>query len=114
MRRGSAKRAGIKSLYFIATEYSCYVKIGISQDVMARLSELQGANAEPLSLLLHFPIDDPGREVELHEALQDYRMCGEWFEPNPWLNQAMLKLRAGEPLDTVIAWLNAELKREAA
>lgn len=114
MSRRRQKNSGVKSLYFIACDDSRYVKIGLSQDVRARLSELQGANAECLSLLLHFPIDDEALEIEMHQALQEFRMCGEWFQPNPWLNQAMLKLRAGAKLEDVIAWLNAELKQEAA
>jgi hypothetical protein len=106
-----------KSMYFIACEESLYVKIGVSQDVRARLAELQGANAEQLLLLLHFPLqgmDEITGEGSLHEALREFRMCGEWFRPNPWLNQAMLRLRAGKSIDAVVAWLRAELEREAA
>lgn len=105
-----------KSIYFIAAYDSLCVKIGVSQDVLARLSELQGANAEYLELLLHFPVDGDAKaaEAELHEAFREYRKHGEWFAPNQLLNQTMLRLKKGEPLDQVLAWLKTQPVGEPA
>lgn len=110
MTRRRSRPNAKRSIYFIAAYDSLRVKIGVSQDVLARLSELQGANAEYLELLLHFPVDGDAKsaEAELHEAFQAYRLRGEWFAPSQLLNQTMLRLKKGEPLDQVLDWLKVQ------
>ena len=63
-------------VYFIAREG--HVKIGWSQDVDRRLSELQIGSATALSLRGTFPgkLSDESR---MHERFSEFRESGEWF-----------------------------------
>lgn len=53
------------------------VKIGRAADVAARLASLQTACVEVLELIAVLKND---REAELHDALADHRIRGEWFD----------------------------------
>ncbi len=63
-------------VYFIGSGTA--VKIGISVNVVSRLSSLQTASAKPLELLAVVP---GGRETEsaLHSLFVEYWISGEWF-----------------------------------
>lgn len=64
------------SVYFVKS--GKHFKIGYSDDVPRRLSQLRTGCAEPLELLAVIP--GPMRlEKQLHELLCGYRAQGEWF-----------------------------------
>lgn len=66
-------------VYFVESGVGGPVKIGWSQDVERRVTELQTANAMPLRLLGKIPgrMCDEGR---LHERFAHLRMEAEWFQ----------------------------------
>jgi hypothetical protein len=72
-----------KTVYIMQCSETKVIKIGISHDPLARLSALQVGHPFPLSIVR---LIDPRRftaekiEKELHKALDDFRLCGEWFD----------------------------------
>jgi hypothetical protein len=67
------------AVYFVKS--GKHFKIGYSDDVPRRLSQLRTGCAESLDLLAVIP--GPMRlEKQLHELLRDYRAQGEWFRYN--------------------------------
>ena len=60
-----------------------HTKIGIANDIQARIRTLQTGNASRLYLICYVAVssrDDAERIESLcHEELRDERMCGEWF-----------------------------------
>lgn len=82
-----AKRASdMYHVYFIGNEFGA-VKIGVSKDIMKRLSTLQTGSSMELSLLrlLTFRGENADKkayrcERVLHEEFQTHRICGEWFD----------------------------------
>lgn len=65
------------------------LKIGYSRDSNNRLSSLQTGNPNKLILLWTFEAADRGTEKEIHKALEDYRLQGEWFK---WCREVMVYL----------------------
>ena len=58
-----------------------YYKIGIAQDVMDRLSNLQIGNPFEISMVKHVRVFHPYvLEEELHCRQERYRTSGEWFK----------------------------------
>lgn len=73
------------------------IKIGYSEDVKTRMSDLQGANPYELVLIhkLHGDRTDEGR---MHKRFFDFRIYGtrsEWFFPSPELTTYIERLRTG-------------------
>ena len=64
--------------YVIYSHLNKAVKVGYASDLASRISSIQLATAEKLSLLFTF---QGGRDTELflHKLLADYRIRGEWF-----------------------------------
>ncbi len=81
MERTLVERTG-SSVYFVAAGER--VKIGWSRNVVARISQLQTANPEPISLLGVMP-GGLALERQLHRQFHDARLAGEWFEKTPEL-----------------------------
>lgn len=65
-------------IYFIKSTRSNVVKIGVANDVHARLLSLQTANAARLVLIAEMPGDERYERM-LHQAFAEYRIRGEWF-----------------------------------
>lgn len=76
-------------LYLIATVHAGVetspIKIGIATNPRARLRELQTASPYLLALHEYWQVDLGARffEAEIHDALTDKRLRGEWFDLEP-------------------------------
>lgn len=81
-------------VYLIAASTG-HIKIGIAQNVSARLRGLQNAHGEPLALLAECA---GGRALEqrLHKTLATYRLKGEWFRRGPWVEALIEGMAANE------------------
>lgn len=66
------------AVYFIA-DGTGHVKIGISNDVPARMAQLQTGNPTRLRLLAVCPGGEP-LERQLHQQFAHVRAEGEWFQ----------------------------------
>ena len=69
-------------LYFIANPALGTIKIGVTQNLAARLRSLEHACGVPLELL-KLVAGGGHHEFDLHEALAPSRLIGEWFTPTP-------------------------------
>lgn len=70
-------------VYFIQADENGPIKIGFtSDDPKKRLSQLQTANPATLKLLGAI-CGTTAKERELHTALAEWRMQGEWFQSHP-------------------------------
>jgi len=73
-------------VYIIQAE-SGPVKIGMTTNCEQRLSDLQVANYELLTLLFRIECESVGQATEieqsLHERYQSQRIRGEWFDVSP-------------------------------
>lgn len=69
---------GHETLYFI-TDGSGYIKVGRSQDPVARIRELQTGNPRKLTLLRSVGVPT-GTETRIHAMLRECHANGEWFE----------------------------------
>ena len=72
------------TVYFVQVRGGGPIKIGGSQSILKRLEGLQAWSPFPLDLVAHYKggfFD----ESMLHEMQRDFRIHGEWFEPNPAL-----------------------------
>lgn len=67
-------------IYFAET--ADRIKIGIAQDVNARLRALQAGAAQPLNLIGSIK-GNLRREQEIHNAIKQYRIKGEWYRDCP-------------------------------
>ncbi len=75
-------------VYFITDSHG-HIKIGKTDDVVKRLSELQTGNPFKLSIILTIMLktieDAFSLENALHRKFKDYQLEGEWFEEGPVL-----------------------------
>lgn len=102
-------------VYFVQAEYGGAVKIGKARNPRTRVNELQCGNPD-LLVIRAVIVAARSTEGNLHRALDDYRLEGEWFHLADELipagiaafEQQVIDYRAGQPLDTVIA--NAEAR----
>jgi hypothetical protein len=67
-------------VYFVQAGDGGNIKIGISTDVLKRITKMQSDCPEKLNLLLVVP-GDGAREAHLHDRLSAHRRDGEWFTP---------------------------------
>lgn len=81
----SSKR--LQSVYFIRSERCGPVKIGIANDVDARLLSLQTAHPHPLTVIAVIPNGGKLKERELHLQFAGSRLNGEWFEWTPEMEE---------------------------
>lgn len=68
-------------LYFVQTELTGAVKIGVADDPRSRLRELQCGNHETLRIAAAWKTH-AGLERFVHKHLRAMRIRGEWFRPN--------------------------------
>lgn len=67
------------AVYIIIAKGTPRIKIGWSADVSKRVKELQTGCPYPIEVLNEIETEC-STERELHKALQEYRVHGEWFE----------------------------------
>lgn len=71
-----------KYVYFVQAENGGFVKIGKATNIFSRMQSLQ--NGSPVKLVLRKIIEDENAgelELLLHDIFKEYRIRGEWFEP---------------------------------
>lgn len=90
-------------IYFIQNTETKHIKIGYSDNVRRRLSDLQVTSPHELSILTICE-GDIELEKELHNKFNDYYVRGEWFNPSeelisyineftPYVNKTYIGLR---------------------
>ncbi|MGL5058589.1 MAG: GIY-YIG nuclease family protein [Microcoleus sp.] len=79
-RRPNSKRTVPCFVYMIQDSASKACKIGVSNDPIARLATLQTGFPYDLNLLWAVP-GSFQEEKALHNALDDFHLRGEWFDP---------------------------------
>jgi hypothetical protein len=77
-------------VYFVQTEHTHAVKIGVSRNVPARVAAFPTSCPERLKLLGAFP-GTATDELHLHQRFDHLRICGEWFAPSLELTVALLR-----------------------
>ncbi|UXZ57051.1 GIY-YIG nuclease family protein [Curtobacterium sp. Arg-1] len=77
--RSQARSSSV--VYFIQQGSSGPIKIGCSRNLTSRLNSLRTSSSEPLHVLGTVP---GGFELErqMHQALDAFRLNGEWFTPS--------------------------------
>jgi len=69
---------GFGFVYFISD--GTYVKIGMTNDIVMRFSQIQSSNPRKLTLLKFIPTEHPkGDERHFHKSFDKYKVRGEWF-----------------------------------
>lgn len=81
-----------RTLYAIQCGVDGPVKIGITGKLGARMSQLQSASHERL-LLVGVGEGDARDEADLHKALGDERIRGEWYRCSPRVIEAIEHIR---------------------
>lgn len=70
-------------IYFIQAGVDGPIKIGVTNNVSARLATHQIGNHEELQVLCAIPSSGPGHERALHKSFARHHIRGEWFHPSP-------------------------------
>ena len=82
-RFGELKRqSSFQDVYFISDQQKETIKIGIAEDPIRRLKELQVGSAERLEILALIPRAGRKIEANLHSYFSHWRLSGEWFSSN--------------------------------
>ena len=83
-------------VYFIQADDNGPIKIGFTaDDPKKRIAQLQTGNASTLKLL-GFVKGSTSKERELHAALSEWRMQGEWFQSHPTVLEAINEALAAD------------------
>lgn len=72
-----------RSVYFTQAVDGGPIKIGVTEDVPARLASLQTGSPLPLRVLATLPAVGQRGEADIHERFASARRHGEWFESTP-------------------------------
>ena len=82
--KGKKPPAKKKAGWVYVMQADKYYKIGISQNVSARMNQISPKMPFVLSLLCKMKTSDmSGAEAKLHEKYSEFRVRGEWFELPP-------------------------------
>lgn len=85
------------AVYFIRSPQG--IKVGYSEDVQARLRQLQTGNAARLKLIAVIPRANREVEQEFHRIFAPWRLAGEWFSATgPVLRTVELIKQGAAPL----------------
>ena len=105
-------------LYFLQAGDKGPIKIGVTDDVNARLKNLQTGNPYKLNLLHKIEIDytlGEHREISCEEMEKYFhtnfradRMEGEWYAPTDYLYQCIETLKQGKDIEGFFWWENEE------
>lgn len=77
------RRSELPTVYALSTNDLKYIKVGFTNAVKQRVSNIQSGC--PFELFLWIAIKTPKPkqvEHELHERLEDFKLRGEWFSPD--------------------------------
>jgi hypothetical protein len=77
-------------VYFVQSCSGGPVKIGTATNPQKRLRQLQTANPDELYLRLAVP-GGGAVEASLHEHFSEYRVRGEWYEPEGTLLDLLIR-----------------------
>jgi hypothetical protein len=77
--QSSARIVPMRALYAVTGTITGLVKLGSSNDVYDRVIRLQSHSPDILKLLAVAP-EFGNHEMQIHRALSDYRLHGEWFQ----------------------------------
>ena len=69
-----------KYVYFVQQGLTGNIKIGYSENLKSRISNLQTSSPEKLRLLHAIPASGQQDETRFHEMFKHKRSHGEWFE----------------------------------
>lgn len=78
-------------VYFIHSETTGLVKIGVATNIAARFSSIVTMSPVPLSLV-GYHLGDARREIGLHRLYAALRSHGEWFKVTSEIAREMLQL----------------------
>lgn len=81
------KYRNIMGLYFIRDSKG-NIKIGKTKNIIKRISQLQTANSYHIYLVLFLP-GEQEYERSYHDFFNRYKIKGEWFRPNPHLEECI-------------------------
>ena len=81
-------------VYFVTSDKNEQVKIGYSKNPWARLSELRRSYGSELSVVATIKTEDKS-EVSIHQALDDFRLEGEWFSKSDAITAAISQISSG-------------------
>ncbi len=84
----------ISVVYFVRCVVTGAIKIGFSEDILARFRDLQSGAPEPLELV-HTISGGIQEERRLHRLFASERMHGEWFRAGGMCERLMRDLSAG-------------------
>jgi hypothetical protein len=74
----------VTRVYFVQARESGRIRIGVSKDPEARLTNMRVGSPEPLSLM--FSVDGSAQlEKDIQMKFAHLHVVGEWFEPRPEL-----------------------------
>lgn len=95
------KQSRATAIYFIQSVRGGPIKIGITDDLPARLRTLQTAHADKLSIIYSFRGKTSDEEM-IHRMFSAYRINGEWFEPEPVLEYIKRHKKHGARYETQV------------
>ena len=79
-------------IYFIKDDP--YVKIGVTDNLTKRVSQMQTGNPRVLTIMATMPSEDPYKmELELHTKFKKYNYQGEWFILSDEIKEFIEKVR---------------------
>jgi hypothetical protein len=85
-------------IYAIKDE-SSRVKLGMADNVDKRLRELQTGNAEVLTIMYLWPVDNMRKaEAAVHTIFSAYRIRGEWFRLDHTVEKLLAKIFRVTPM----------------
>lgn len=72
----------VRFVYMIQCESTGRIKIGITDDVESRVGDIQRMSPSKLNIIAVFASDGNAVEGFFHRTFRNYRIHGEWFEPD--------------------------------
>ncbi|KPQ40031.1 MAG: hypothetical protein HLUCCO16_04715 [Phormidium sp. OSCR] len=100
----SVNENSVKGLYLIYCDDPNSVKIGISAQPLARISNLNTGSPSQLHLFFYSKLLGTVAENKLHAALAEYRRGGEWFNWSPEVQGFLLGLIFGISGVIQVSW----------
>jgi len=88
-RERASRTAEPPHVYFIQSERGGPIKIGVANDIMARLGSLQAAHPHRLKVLAVIQRGGKATERGLHIRFATDRLVGEWFEDSQALQEVI-------------------------
>lgn len=107
-------------VYIVGHEHPIYghaVKVGITEALSSRISQLQTGSCEDLILFFSFSLPDKSIAAQVegffHQAFQHFRIRGEWFRMPPDGALMLLSFAVSEFLHYAYPWRISDARREA-